>query len=170
MSHLYTGGVGGKAKARVTFARPTSTTAAQSTMKSTQPGGGDGGVATQSGTLFREPSPEWVEAIFRRREGASLEFCVLFSQMCAMANIRCKVLQGFAKNYDYRPGHHYLEEDMYNPNARHHWTAVYVLGNWHLIDVTWASGYTDPTGGSSGGQLAYTDWLIKITNEFFLCR
>lgn len=35
----------------------------------------------------------------------------------------------------------FLEEDINNIVNRHHWLACYVLGDWHLIDITWSTGY-----------------------------
>lgn len=87
-----------------------------------------------------------IDTIYQTRLGGSAEFVAMFVEMCRRLDIRCKLLQGFAKNYDYRPGHMFFEEDIGNLMNVHHWLAVFVLGNWHLIDPTWATGYTDPLG------------------------
>lgn len=83
-----------------------------------------------------------IDTIYQTRSGGSKEFVELFMEMCKRCEIRCKLIQGFAKNYDYRPGHMFLEDDINNLTNVHHWTAVFVLGNWHLIDLEWSTGYT----------------------------
>ena len=71
-----------------------------------------------------------INTIYQTRVGGSKEFVELFVEMCRRLDIRCKLLQGFAKNYDYRPGHMFFEEDISNLTNVHHWLAVFVLGNW----------------------------------------
>lgn len=76
-----------------------------------------------------------IDTIYQTRVGGSKEFVELFVEMCKRLDIRCKLLQGFAKNYDYRPGHVFLEEDIGNPANVHHWLAVFVLGKLYLLVI-----------------------------------
>ncbi|XP_076313648.1 kyphoscoliosis peptidase-like [Tachypleus tridentatus] len=75
-------------------------------------------------------------------EGVSKDYCTLFSELCRLANIRVKTLQGFVKGHDCRPGHNF------NPgeDLMHAWNAVFIFGAWRLIDTTWGTGYLDHTG------------------------
>ncbi|GIY00407.1 TGc domain-containing protein [Caerostris extrusa] len=59
-----------------------------------------------------------------------------------LANIRVKRIHGFAKGFDYRPGHQFHPGE----DITHAWNAVFIFGAWRLIDVTWGTGYTDHTG------------------------
>ncbi|KAL1484653.1 hypothetical protein MTO96_032461 [Rhipicephalus appendiculatus] len=47
------------------------------------------------------------EEVFVSRHGVCKDYCLLLSEMCRLAGIREKTLQGFAKGFDYRPGHQF---------------------------------------------------------------
>ena len=54
----------------------------------------------------------------------------LFKTLCAFAGIKAEVIYGYARtNASRRFG------------ANHTWNAVYIDSSWHLLDVTWASGF-----------------------------
>ncbi|RWS17634.1 uncharacterized protein B4U79_08067 [Dinothrombium tinctorium] len=92
--------------------------------------------------------------ILQVREGVCKDYCQLFSDMCQAAGLRVKKIQGFAKGYDYRPGHHFKPgEDII-----HNWNAVYIFGAWRLVDTTWGTGYTDHSG----------KFQKKLNEHFFL--
>jgi transglutaminase/protease-like cytokinesis protein 3 len=61
----------------------------------------------------------------------------LFKTLCDYSNIPCKIIHGYANNQSFRN----LSNEEKKEN--HAWNAVYVNKKWHLIDVTWASGYCD---------------------------
>ncbi|XP_022241908.1 kyphoscoliosis peptidase-like [Limulus polyphemus] len=82
------------------------------------------------------------EDVLHACEGVSKDYCTLFSELCRLANIRVKTLQGFVKGHNYRPGH------QFNPgeDVMHAWNAIFIFGAWRLIDTTWGTGYLDHTG------------------------
>ncbi|XP_065291935.1 uncharacterized protein [Dermacentor albipictus] len=94
------------------------------------------------------------EEVFVSRQGVCKDYCLLFSDMCRLAGIREKTLQGFAKGFDYRPGHQFHP----GQDVTHAWNAVFILGAWRLIDNTWGTGYTDHTG----------KFIRKINEHFFM--
>ncbi|XP_023237011.1 kyphoscoliosis peptidase-like [Centruroides sculpturatus] len=94
------------------------------------------------------------EEVFEKREGVCKDYSKLFNEMCKLANIRVKRLQGFAKGYDYRPGYKFQP----GQDITHAWNAVYIFGAWRLIDTTWGTGYTDFTG----------KFQKKLNEHFFL--
>ncbi|XP_035207249.1 kyphoscoliosis peptidase-like isoform X2 [Stegodyphus dumicola] len=94
------------------------------------------------------------EEVFQRREGVCKDYCKLFSEMCRLAGIRVKTLNGFAKGYDYRPGHQFVPGE----DVTHAWNAVFIFGAWRFIDTTWGTGYTDHTG----------KFQQKLNEHFFL--
>lgn len=67
-------------------------------------------------------------------------FSSLFRYFCDKANIECEIIEGYAKAFGYKPG-----EKFSSPN--HAWNAVYIEGNWYLLDVTWASGTPEYLSG-----------------------
>ncbi|XP_023234159.1 kyphoscoliosis peptidase-like isoform X1 [Centruroides sculpturatus] len=94
------------------------------------------------------------EEVLQRGEGVCKDYCKLFSEMCRIAGIRVKTLNGFAKGYDYRPGEQFLPGEA----VTHAWNAIYIFGSWRLIDTTWGTGYTDHTGR----------FQRKLNEHFFL--
>ncbi|KAH7969598.1 uncharacterized protein LOC119383635 isoform X2 [Rhipicephalus sanguineus] len=94
------------------------------------------------------------EEVFVSRQGVCKDYCLLLSEMCRLAGIREKTLQGFAKGFDYRPGHQFHP----GQDVTHAWNAVFILGAWRLIDATWGTGYTDHTG----------KFIRKINEHFFV--
>ncbi|XP_077520410.1 uncharacterized protein LOC144130354 [Amblyomma americanum] len=94
------------------------------------------------------------EEVFMSRHGVCKDYCLLFSEMCRLAGIREKTLQGFAKGFDYRPGHQFLP----GQDVTHAWNAVFILGAWRFVDTTWGTGYTDHTG----------KFIRKINEHFFV--
>ena len=45
--------------------------------------------------------------IIERGEGVSKDYCQLFADLCRAVGIRVKSVEGFARGYDFRPGHHF---------------------------------------------------------------
>ncbi|XP_037087625.1 hillarin-like [Pollicipes pollicipes] len=80
--------------------------------------------------------------VLLRRAGVCREYVLLFSELCDKVGLRAKRLHGFAKNHDYKPGHHFRPKE----DATHAWSAVFVRGSWRLVDCTWGAGFTDTAG------------------------
>ncbi|CAG2181779.1 unnamed protein product, partial [Oppiella nova] len=92
--------------------------------------------------------------IFKGGEGVCKDYCQLFADMCRLAGIRVKKIEGFAKGQDYRPGHQFKPGE----DITHTWNAVFLLSAWRLIDTTWGTGYTEPSG----------KFQRKLNEHFFL--
>ncbi|MEM7374427.1 MAG: transglutaminase domain-containing protein [Bacteroidota bacterium] len=60
----------------------------------------------------------------------------LLKALCDRLNVECIVINGYSKTSLGDIGQKELSID-------HAWNAVQLDGKWHLVDVTWASGYTD---------------------------
>lgn len=43
--------------------------------------------------------------LFRLKQGICKDYCILFGEMCHLAGIRVKLIQGFAKGFDHKPGY-----------------------------------------------------------------
>jgi hypothetical protein len=63
----------------------------------------------------------------------------LFKSLCDHASIRSEIITGYARSDINSMG------DKFSSN--HSWNAVYYDSAWHLMDVTWASGYSTRSGG-----------------------
>ncbi len=69
----------------------------------------------------------------------------LFKTLCDHAGIQAEIIFGYARN-------NYTKKFAVN----HTWNAVYLDSSWHLLDVTWASGF-----------VSYANEYIKQYNDFY---
>jgi transglutaminase/protease-like cytokinesis protein 3 len=79
------------------------------------------------------PLTEHVAEIVLRRGTAVCDgYTKLFKSLCDHAGIRNEIITGYAKT-NFSTGSEF--------HTNHSWNAVYVDSSWHLLDVTWASGF-----------------------------
>jgi len=78
------------------------------------------------------------EMVLKRKAAACDGYSRLFTTLCDHAGIRNELIIGYAKNSIDRPGSRF--------GVNHYWNAVYFDSAWHLLDVTWASGYLNWQG------------------------
>jgi transglutaminase/protease-like cytokinesis protein 3 len=89
------------------------------------------------------------ENVLRKKEAVCDGYSRLFKALCDAAGIRSEIIIGFARgnnggNLKFR--------------SNHTWNAVYIESTWHLLDVTWASGFI-----SFGG-----DFIKHFDESYFL--
>lgn len=90
--------------------------------------------------------------VIKRRKGVCDGYARLFKAMCDDAHVESVCINGYARR----------EEGIGESFAENHtWNAVKLHGKWHLLDATWASGYTD-----SGVQHFTRDYRA----DYFLIR
>jgi transglutaminase/protease-like cytokinesis protein 3 len=84
-----------------------------------------------SATLL--PLAEHVAGIVLKRGTAVCDgYTKLFKSLCDHAGITSEIIMGYARtNFGNNPKF----------RTNHSWNAVYVDSSWHLLDVTWASGF-----------------------------
>ncbi|KAH9417011.1 hypothetical protein DERP_011740 [Dermatophagoides pteronyssinus] len=80
--------------------------------------------------------------ILEQKQGTSKDYCRLFIDCCRLIGIRVKRIDGFVRDYHYRPGYHFEP----GKDSIQSWTAVFVLNSWRFIDLTLAAGYIDAQG------------------------
>ncbi len=73
------------------------------------------------------------EEVFKKRKAVCEGYANLFAEMCANLNLECEKINGYDKGYGYKSG-----QPLYE--STHAWNAVKIGNEWHLFDVTWASG------------------------------
>jgi hypothetical protein len=84
--------------------------------------------------LNRQSLDEWVAGIvFRKRYAVCEGYARLFKFLCEANNIPCQLIHGYARSGMNRANSYF--------HSNHTWNAVWVDSNWHLVDVTWGSGY-----------------------------
>ena len=88
---------------------------------------------------------------------------VMFVFLSSYAGLYCTVLTGFAKGLDYRPGDKFKGSE-YN----HSWNAVYIDGNWYLVDSHWATRYLISEKNMPENLVSYFTMLEKQVCTFFI--
>lgn len=73
----------------------------------------------------------------------------LFKSLCDHAGIHAEIITGYARTDIYRM------ESKFRTN--HSWNAVYFDSAWHLLDATWAAGYT----------ATFSEDFVKQYNEYY---
>lgn len=91
------------------------------------------------------------EIVLRKRTAVCDGYARLFKILCDYAGVRSAIISGFAR---YSGG---------GASARfrsnHTWNAVFLDSSWHLLDATWASGYTNYNG---------TEFIRRYDDRYFL--
>ena len=98
------------------------------------------------------------EIVLKRKIAACDGYSRLFAVLCDYAGIRCELIPGYAKNSIDRPGTRF--------GVNHFWNAVYFDSTWHLLDVTWASGYISWRGDEFIRQ--YDEHYFLTPPEMFI--
>lgn len=73
------------------------------------------------------------EIVLRERKAVCDGYARLFKVLCGYAGIRAELVTGYARGYTVSPASYF--------RSNHTWNAVMIDSAWHLLDVTWASGY-----------------------------
>ncbi len=85
--------------------------------------------------------------VLRKRVAFCDGYSRLFAALCEKAGIRCEVIHGYARTNRNRSGRF---------SVNHTWNAVYLDSAWHLLDVTWASGF-----------ISYSNQYIPQYNDIY---
>lgn len=83
----------------------------------------------------------------------------LFKAMCENANIKCAVINGYAK-----AGAFYHGKKLTQPNNA--WNAVKIYDKWELIDVTWGRGFALTNEGEV--EFWNSRYFLDDPNDFIL--
>jgi transglutaminase/protease-like cytokinesis protein 3 len=71
-------------------------------------------------------------ATLENRKSVCSGYARLFKAICDNVQIKCVIIEGYAKGYGYK-GERLTE-------TNHDWNAVKLYGNWEFIDSTWGNG------------------------------
>lgn len=97
------------------------------------------------------------KTLLKRKRTICTGYAYMVASMCQLANIKCVIVNGFAK-----PSSDDLS-DLRDPN--HSWNAVKLNDKWYLCDPTWASGVQDSENGKFKFQ--YNDGLFLVSPRLF---
>ena len=73
------------------------------------------------------------DAVLSSKEAVCDGYARLFNVLCTYAGIRSEIIVGYARSTQNKPTEKF--------GVNHYWNAVMIDSDWHLLDVTWASGY-----------------------------
>lgn len=77
-----------------------------------------------------------IRQTLRKKRGVCEDYSRLFKVMCDAAGLESVVIEGWGRSF-YQPFR------KLSKKTNHAWNAVKIGGQWRLVDVTWAAGYTD---------------------------
>ena len=77
------------------------------------------------------------ETVLQNKSAVCDGYARLFKTLCDYAGLRSAIITGFAKGD--------LSRQL-KFRCNHTWNAVYIDSAWQLLDITWASGYTNYSG------------------------
>lgn len=83
---------------------------------------------------LKSPTEQTAEKVLKRRVAVCDGYARLFKTLCDYAGLQSEVIVGYGKGYLERA-------ERFRTN--HTWNAVRIDSTWHLLDVTWASGYVN---------------------------
>ncbi len=73
------------------------------------------------------------ESVWNRRTAICEGYVQLFQRMAMETGLTTEIVSGYAKGFDYEPGQRVRD-------ANHAWIALWLGGEWRLIDPTWGAG------------------------------
>ena len=93
-------------------------------------------IAEKEDTGALKPLDERVaETVLQTRLALCDGYARTFKTLCSFAGIRSELVFGYARTEPLKRIQRF--------RSNHTWNAVYIDSNWHLLDVTWASGYIE---------------------------
>jgi hypothetical protein len=87
----------------------------------------------ETDTAFKSLNRRVAESVLKKGEAVCDGYSRLFKILCDEAGIRSEIVTGYARTNMSRGGVQF--------RSNHNWNAVFIDSSWHLLDVTWASGY-----------------------------
>jgi hypothetical protein len=86
--------------------------------------------------------------VLKQKEAVCDGYARLFKVLCDYAGLRSEIITGYARTN--------MQQMASNFRPNHRWNAVLVDSTWHLLDVTWASGF-----------ISYSDQFVKAYDDHY---
>ncbi|HVK97206.1 MAG TPA: transglutaminase domain-containing protein [Flavisolibacter sp.] len=90
---------------------------------------------SDTASVWKSADEMVADRVFKRRVAVCDGYARLFKTLCTYAGIKSEIIYGYVNGDGGRMGERF--------RTNHTWNAVFVDSAWHLIDVTWASGYVN---------------------------
>jgi len=75
-------------------------------------------------------------SVLKSKKAVCEGYSNLYLKMCSLAKIKCQKVSGYARGVGFNP----LSQDT-SLDSNHAWNAVFLNGNWYLVDTTWDAGH-----------------------------
>lgn len=89
---------------------------------------------SDTAVLLKPLDERVADLVIRRKEAFCDGYARLFKTLCDFSGIRAEIITGYS-----RTG---MDKNGQKFKSNHTWNAVCIDSTWHLLDVTWASGFT----------------------------
>lgn len=100
-----------------------------------------------TGTILKPLNERVAEKVLWKKIAFCDGYTRLFKTLCDYSGIRCEIITGYARTNMNRSGKF---------GVNHTWNAVWLDNNWHLLDVTWASGF-----------ISYADEFVRHYDDYY---
>lgn len=105
-----------------------------------------------------EPKPNSAEQLLVNFKSGKTTYARIFECLARNAGLAAVTITGWAKGVDYRPGVAITRRPV-----NHSWNAVYLDGNWQLVDVHWATRFLQSESNTSENLVYEYDDFYFIT-------
>lgn len=102
--------------------------------------------ADDSSTTLKPLNERVAAKVLKKKIAVCDGYTRLFKTLCDHAGIRSEIITGYARTN--RSGSRF--------GVNHTWNAVYLDNSWHLLDVTWASGF-----------ISYSDEFVRRYDDYY---
>lgn len=100
-------------------------------------------------------------SVFQSKKAVCSGYSNLFKYLATQMGIECVSISGYSKGYGSFEGERFTKTD-------HAWNAIKVNSTWHLIDVTWGSGYGKTINGSLVTVKEFDDYWFMTNPDAFI--
>ncbi len=108
--------------------------------------------------IYSNPHPD---SVLNSRVAVCAGYSSIFKAIAESANLDVVAIDGFAKGYGFRNG-------MSVNGTNHSWNAVKYKDNWHLMDVTWGSGFAENINGKAVSKSKFCDYFFDVNPSEFI--
>lgn len=109
-------------------------------------------------SIYKSPD---ADSVLKERFAVCAGYSSIFKVICQQAGLEAVSIDGFAKGYGFKNG-------MPVNGINHSWNAVKYDDNWHLIDVTWGSGFAENVEGKAVSKSKFCDYFFDVNPSQFI--
>ena len=113
---------------------------------------------SDTATILKPLNERVADLVIRRKEAYCDGYSRLFKTLCDFSGVKAEVVTGYSQTGSDRSGKKF--------RSNHTWNAVCIDSTWHLLDVTWASGFLTYQGNEFLRR--YNDYYFLTPPKYFI--